>query len=184
VSRNLGGEDATGKPSCVSIGLSCWSGQRALPKSTAAYSGTCTRGIPAQRCSPHRWLRKGDIDFWGLSEVEGASDVAIFEAALEAANPGVDYIAKLSEEGGSDSLAIIYRSDRLTLVPYAGDATIDDNCFEVDSIIVGGTIRPALGVDLEGASGQRVVVLVNHWKCCGGSSNEQRRMLQTSKKGT
>jgi hypothetical protein len=126
-------------------------------------------------------VAKGDIDFWGLSEVEGASDVAIFEAALEAANPGVDYIAKISEEGGSDSLAIIYRSDRLTSVPYAGDATIDDlgdNFFEVDSINVGGTIRPALGIVLEGTSGQRVVVLVNHWKCCGGSSNEQRRLRQ------
>lgn len=109
-------------------------------------------------------VEKGDIDFWGFSEVEDQSDVDIFEQALEAANPGVDFVAKISEEGGGDQLAILYRADRLTSVPYNGAADvddIDDNFFEVDSVNVGGTIRPALGVVLEGETGEQVVVLVN-----------------------
>lgn len=138
-------------------------------------------GSPSSPLLASQMVAKGDIDFWGLSEVEGPADVAIFEAALEGANPGVDFISKTSDEGGSDQLAIVYRADRLKSVAYEGDATIDDlgdNFFEVDSINVGGTIRPALGVVLEGDSGQRVVVLVNHWKCCGGSNNENRRKKQ------
>ena len=82
-------------------------------------------------------VEKEGIDFWGLSEVQGQSDVDIFEQALELANPGVDFIAKISEEGGADQLAILYRADRLTSVPYSGNAFVDDigdNFFEVDSI--------------------------------------------------
>ena len=126
-------------------------------------------------------VAKGDVDFWGLSEVRSQSAVNTFEAALEAAHPGVDYIVKLSEDGDSDRLAILYRGDRLASVAYSGTAAIDDlgdNFFEVDSINVGGTVRPALGVQLETPDGQQVIALVNHWKCCGGSSNRARREQQ------
>ena len=126
-------------------------------------------------------VEKDSIDFWGLSEVPNQAAVNEFEQALEAANPGVDFISQLSEEGRSDRLAILYRSDRLTSVPYTGNAQVDDignNFFEVDSINVGNTIRPALGVQLQTESGQMVIMLVNHWKCCGGNSNEARREQQ------
>lgn len=126
-------------------------------------------------------IEKGDIDFWGLSEVLNQQAVNTFEQALETANPGVDFIAKISEEGRSDRLAILYRSDRLQSIPYSGNAVIDDigdNFFEVDSINVGDTIRPGLGVQLEAKDGQPVIILVNHWKCCGGSNNEERREQQ------
>jgi hypothetical protein len=121
-----------------------------------------------------------DIDFWGLSEVENQATLNKLEQALEAAH-GVDYVAKLSEEGGGDRLAILYQSDRMTAVPYSGSAAVDDigdAFFEVDSINVGGTLRPGLGVQLQSSDGQMVIVLVNHWKCCGGTSNEERREKQ------
>lgn len=126
-------------------------------------------------------VAKGNIDFWGLSEVQDQATLDTLEAALEAANPGVDFIAKLSEDGGSDRLAILYRDDRMNAVPYSGTADVDDigdNFFEVDSINVGGTVRPGFGVQLESSAGDRVVVLVNHWKCCGGAANEARREEQ------
>jgi hypothetical protein len=126
-------------------------------------------------------VAKGNIDFWGLSEVANQATLNTLEAALEAANPGVDYIAKLSEEGASDRLAILYRSDRLTSVDYGGTATVDDigqKFFEVDSINVGGTLRPGLGIQLRGTDGSQVVVLVNHWKCCGGPASEAKRKQQ------
>jgi endonuclease/exonuclease/phosphatase family metal-dependent hydrolase len=69
----------------------------------------------------------------------------------------------------------------LTSVAYSGTAAVDDiggNFFEVDSVNVGGSLRPALGVQLQSTSGQMVVVLVNHLKCCGGTSSEQRREQQ------
>ena len=102
-------------------------------------------------------------------------------AALEAEHTDAEFVSKISEEGGADQLAIIYRSDRLTSVPYSGSATVDDigdNFFEVDTINVGGTIRPALGIQLQSQSGQMMVTLVNHWKCCGGSNNRERRRRQ------
>ena len=128
-------------------------------------------------------VEKGDIDFWGLSEVLNQQAVDTFEAALETVNPGVDFISKISEEGNADRLAILYRSDTLTSVPYSGDAVVDnigDNFFEVDSINVGGTIRPALGIELETDDREPVVILVNHWKCCGGSRNRARRADQAT----
>ena len=124
---------------------------------------------------------KENIDFWGLSEVQNQAAVDAFVAALEAEHPDAEFVSKISEEGRSDRLAIIYRSDRLTAVPYSGNATvddIDDFFFEVDNINVGGTLRPALGIQLRAPSGQMVVALVNHWKCCGGSSNRERRKKQ------
>lgn len=124
---------------------------------------------------------KGDVAFWGLSEVLNQAAVDDFVAALRAQHSGVQFVSKISEEGGADQLAIIYRADQLTAVPYSGTATVDDlgdHFFEVDSINVGGTIRPALGIQLQSPSGQDVVVLVNHWKCCGGSSNRERRRQQ------
>lgn len=126
-------------------------------------------------------VAKGPIDVWGFSEVENQSVVNTIEAALEAANPGFDYVTKLSEDGGGDRLALLFRADRLTSVPYSGTAAVDDlgnNFFEVDSVNVGDSVRPALGVQLKSASGQMVVVLVNHLKCCGGQSNEDRREEQ------
>ena len=124
---------------------------------------------------------KEDIDFWGLSEVRNQAAVDAFVAALEAEHPDAEFVSKISEDGRSDRLAIIYRSDRLTPVSYSGSAVVDDigdNFFEVDNINVGGTIRPALGIQLKSASGQMVVALVNHWKCCGGSKNRERRKKQ------
>jgi hypothetical protein len=124
-------------------------------------------------------VAKGDVAFWGLSEVANQAFLNTLETALEAANPKVDYVTKLSEEGAGDRLAILFRSDRLKAVPYAGNATVDDigdNFFEVDSINVGGTIRPALGIQLTGESGDTVVALVNHWKCC--ADGPDRRELQ------
>ena len=123
-------------------------------------------------------VAKGEVDFWGFSEVQNQAVVDTIEQALEKANPTSDYISKLSEDGAGDRLAILYRSDRLTAVPYSGTAAVDDiggNFFEVDSINVGGTIRPALAVQLTAETGDVVVVLVNHWKCCG---DEERRKLQ------
>jgi len=113
--------------------------------------------------------------------VQNQAAVDAFVAALEAEHTNAEFVSKISEDGRSDRLAIIYRSDRLTSVPYSGSATVDDigdNFFEVDTINVGGTIRPALGIQLESQSGQMMVALVNHWKCCGGSSNRERRQRQ------
>ena len=129
---------------------------------------------------------KADIDFWGLSEVQNQAAVDAFVAALQAANPGVTFVSKISEEGGADQLAIIFNADRLTAVSYTGGATVDDigdNFFEVDSINVGGTVRPALGVQLQADSGQTMIALANHWKCCGGPSNrgvinKAKRMIE------
>ena len=126
---------------------------------------------------------KDNIDFWGLSEVENQAAVDTFVAALSAEHPDAEFASKISEDGGADRLAIIYRSDRLTSVPYSGSATVDDigdNFFEVDTINVGGTVRPALGLQLQAASGQMTVVLVNHWKCCDGASNRGRREQQAT----
>lgn len=126
-------------------------------------------------------VAKGNIDFWGLSEVQDQTTLDTIEDALEVAHPGIDFVAKLSDDGGSDRLAIVYRRDRMTAVPYSGSADIDDigdNFFEVDSINVGGTVRPGLGVQLQSPAGESVVVLVNHWKCCGGQANENRREKQ------
>lgn len=128
-------------------------------------------------------VEKGEIDFWGLSEVLNQQAVDTFEAALEAANPGVDFISKISEDGRADRLAILYRSDNLTSVPYSGNAVVDDigdNFFEVDSINVGGTIRPALGIEIETDDEEQVIILVNHWKCCGKASDRQRRANQAT----
>ena len=103
-----------------------------------------------------RMVAKGPIDFWGLSEVKDQTTVQTLEQALEAANPGVDFVTKLSEDGDGDRLAILYRADRMTAVPYSGSATVDDignNFFEVDSINVGGTLRPGLGVQLQSPGG-------------------------------
>jgi hypothetical protein len=124
---------------------------------------------------------KEGIDFWGLSEVQNQAAVDAFVAALQAEHPDAVFASKISEEGAADLLAILYRSDRLTSVPYSGSATVDDigdNFFEVDTINVGGTIRPALGIQLQSQSGQMMVALVNHWKCCDGPSNRERRKQQ------
>lgn len=114
---------------------------------------------------------KGDIDFWGFSEVENKRMLDTLERALEKASPGVDYITRISEEGNEDRLALIYNSKRLTAVPYSGRARVDqigDHFFEVDEININGRIRPALGVELKDATGEHFVLLVQHWKCCGG----------------
>ena len=124
---------------------------------------------------------KEGIDFWGLSEVQNQAAVAAFLVALNAEHTDAEFVSKISEDGGADRLAIIYRSDRLTSVPYSGGATVNDigdNFFQVDAVNVGGTIRPALGIQLQSPSGQMVVVLANHWKCCGGPSNRERRKKQ------
>ncbi len=55
---------------------------------------------------------KEDIDFWGLSEVQNQAAVDAFVAALKAEHTDAEFVSKISEEGGSDKLAIIYRSDR------------------------------------------------------------------------
>lgn len=128
----------------------------------------------------NQMVQKGPIDFWGFSEVANQAALDIFETALETANPTIDYIAKLSEEGRGDRLAILYRSDRFQAVTYSGDALIDEignHFFEVDSINVGGTIRPALGIQLEFQQ-QPIVMLVNHWKCCGECDDLERRAKQ------
>lgn len=119
---------------------------------------------------------KGQIDFFGLSEVEGQAALDAYVAALKAAFPAHQYASKLSEEGGSDRLAVIYRTDRLKSVPYGGTAAVDDlgdNFFEIDAINLSGTLRPALGVQLESKSGQQVIVLVNHFKAFGSGSRKR-----------
>lgn len=124
---------------------------------------------------------KTEIDFWGFSEVQNQATVSTILTALRAANPSASYRFKISEEGGGDRLAIIYRSDRLQAVPYSGLAVVDPvghDFFEVDQINVGGTIRPALGIQLKTESGQQVIALVNHWKCCSGADEEERRLKQ------
>lgn len=126
-------------------------------------------------------VEKGAIDFWGFSEVRSEDVVNTIKEKMEQANPGVPFVAKISEDGGGDRLAIIFRADRLSAVPYGGTATVDDigdNFFEVDNINVGRTIRPALGVQLESNNGDRVIVLVNHWKCCGDPEDLRRREKQ------
>lgn len=128
-------------------------------------------------------VEKKDIDFWGLSEVLDQESLDIYVAALGQANPHAKYRAKLSESGGEDRLAIIYRADKLIAVPYSGSENVtrlDDNFFEVESINVGGSIRPALGMQLS-VDGQDIVVLTNHWKCCSGEKNIQRRQEQAQK---
>ncbi|QDU80101.1 hypothetical protein Pla110_18230 [Polystyrenella longa] len=114
---------------------------------------------------------KGKIDFWGFSEVENQRTLDILERALEKASPGIDYITKITEEGNEDRLALIYNSQRFTAVPYSGQAKVDDiggQFFEVDEININGRIRPALGVELKSSTGAHFVLLVQHWKCCGG----------------
>lgn len=123
---------------------------------------------------------KGDIDFWGLSEVPNQAFLDQLEAAIEAST-GAEYVAQLSDDGASDRLAILYRKDKFTAEPYGGTASIDskpNHFFEVDSINVGQTIRPGFGIQLRTQKGQVFIVLVHHWKCCGGDSNFTRRHLQ------
>lgn len=128
-------------------------------------------------------VAKGDIDVWGLSEVSGQNALDTFVTALKAANPGKEFTAKLSLDGDSDRLALIVRTDRLAPVAYSGSATVEQiggEFFEVNSINVGGTIRPGLGVQLESSDGDRVIVLVNHWKCCGDAPSLLRRRDQAT----
>lgn len=114
---------------------------------------------------------KGAVDFWGLSEVP--SDPAFIETLEEMVEDatGVEYTAKMSEDGGNDRIAILFNSDRLTSEPYDGgdDGLVDlgENFFEVTSVNTSGTVRPSLGVQLNDGHGQSVVVLVNHWKAKG-----------------
>ena len=58
---------------------------------------------------------KESIDFWGLSEVQDQAALDAFVAALQVTHPNAVFVSKISEDGGSDRLAIIYRSERLTL---------------------------------------------------------------------
>ena len=125
-------------------------------------------------------VEKGDIDLWGLSEVRDSSALNAFLAALRAANPTEDFGWKISEDGGADRVALIYKKSSFTGVAYSGTATIDDighHFFEVDSINV-GFVRPAIGVQLKTPVGEEFVVLCNHWKAKGGQANIAKRHRQ------
>lgn len=109
---------------------------------------------------------KGTVDFWGLSEVLDQATLETFESAIEDAT-AKEYNAFLSNEGGRDRLAIIYNTDKFTQV---GEP------FEISTLV---NQRPAFAIQLEGkTTGQRFYVLVVHFKCCGGSSNINKRVGQ------
>ena len=124
---------------------------------------------------------KGDIDFWGLSEVPGQTFLDTLVAKISSTT-GINYEVKLSEDpDNSDKLAIIFNSDRLISEPYSGTHPVDvigDNFFEVETVQLSNGLRPSLGIQLKDEDGQSVVVLVNHWKAFGGNSNEAKRKKQ------
>ena len=138
-------------------------------------------GDSNDRYIAHQMIAKENIDFWGLSEVSNQGALNTIEKALEKAHD-VDYITKLSRDGGGDRLAILFRSDIFEAVRYTGKARVDHlggHFFEVDTVNVGGTIRPGLAVQLRTQeSGEEFIAMVNHWKCCGDDDDKERRKEQ------
>lgn len=110
-----------------------------------------------------------DVDLWGLSEVANKQVVNEFEQQLEQST-GADFDDAISQRGGADRLAILYRKDRFRQI---GDY------FEIDNIAVSSGLRPGFAVQLEEMeSGQRFFFVVNHFKCCGGDGNIEKRKKQ------
>ena len=126
-------------------------------------------------------VAKGAVDFWGLSEVPGQSFLDTLVAKLTAAT-STNYEVKLSKDPNtSDKLAIIFNKDRLTSEPYAGTHPVEQigsNFFEVDTVQISNGLRPSLGIQLKGDDGQSVVVLVNHFKAFGGTTDQAKRKTQ------
>ena len=129
---------------------------------------------------------KGDVDFWGLSEVPDQAFLSQLVTKISAAT-GANYVSQLSVSGDNsdDHLAIIFNADRLTLIPYSGShpvSKLNDTSgtstefFEVTTVQVTPGLRASLGCQLQGENGERVVVLVNHWKAF--SSGQDKRKLQ------
>lgn len=120
---------------------------------------------------------KGTVDIWGLSEVRNQSALDTFESKIEAAT-GLQYRTGLSDLGGGDRLAILFREDRLNLID--DPAEDDDGFFEVDEVAASFGLRPAFCAKLEGATtGQQFIFAVNHFKCCAGTSEEEKRVNQS-----
>ncbi len=129
-------------------------------------------------------VEKENVDFWGLSEVSNQAALDAFVNALERNNTGMNFVSKLSEDGNQDRLAIIFRADRLTSLPYSGSASVDEignNFFEVDSIKVGSSgLRPSLGIQLKTEEGKEFIILVNHWKCCNNGRDRRDRQASAT----
>jgi hypothetical protein len=101
--------------------------------------------------------QKGVIDIWGLSEVRNQSALDTFHEKIEQATVE-EYVAKLSNSGSSDRLAILYRKSVF-------DPKSD--FFEISRIKVSQGLRPGFAIRLaRKKTGQEFMFMVNHLKCC------------------
>ena len=101
--------------------------------------------------------QKGVIDIWGLSEVRNQSALDTFHEKIEQATVE-EYVAKLSNSGSFDRLAILYRKSVF-------DPKSD--FFEISRIKVSQGLRPGFAIRLAGKKNdQEFMFMVNHLKCC------------------
>lgn len=92
------------------------------------------------------------VDLWGLSEVNGAADARLYEAAAEVGE-SANFSRILGSTGGGDRLLLLYDDDRFDLVRKG----------ELDAINVRGNVRAPLWARLrDRATGGEFIFMVNH----------------------
>jgi len=104
------------------------------------------------------------VDLWGLAEVNGPRDQAVFETAA-----GSNFTSVISQSGGGDRLLAIYDDDRFDLYCYD----------EVEQINTTGNARAALALHLADAyTDQEFILLVNHlYRSRDQERHEQANLL-------
>ncbi|MDY7020970.1 MAG: endonuclease/exonuclease/phosphatase [Cyanobacteriota bacterium] len=108
------------------------------------------------------------VDIWGFSEVQNQSWVDRFETATEV-NSKADFRSILGTTGKADKLAILYNSNRLTLIKQE----------ELKYINIGGSVRaPLVGQFQIKSTQQQFLFMVNHlYRTNEKVRHEQARLL-------